>query len=109
MSADVRRFFQLINADEVLGTHRGLFQMAVDMRPLTREELVRSLPRELERLARSLLGRLRTERPAARRATFIIPSINGFSVVIRGLWRLGMLVGHYPLLLFKGLTFKEAA
>ena len=37
--------------------------MAVDMRPLTREELVRSLPRELERLARSLLGRLRTERP----------------------------------------------
>ena len=62
-SADVRRFFQLINADEVLGTHRGLFQMAVDMRPLTREELVRSLPRELERLARSLLGRLRTERP----------------------------------------------
>jgi len=63
LSADVRRFFQLINADEVLGTHRGLFQMAVDMRPLTREELVRSLPRELERLARSLLGRLRTERP----------------------------------------------
>jgi hypothetical protein len=62
LSADVRRFFQLINADEVLGTHRGLFQMAVDMRPLTREELVRSLPRELERLARSLLGRLRTER-----------------------------------------------
>jgi hypothetical protein len=23
-----------------------------------------------------------------------IPSINGFSVVIRGLWRFGMLVGH---------------
>src|SRR6516165_4297839 len=63
LSADVRRPFQLINADEVLGTHRGLFQMAVDMRPLTREELIRSLPRELERLARSLLGRLRTERP----------------------------------------------
>src|SRR5262249_48381449 len=41
----------------------GLFQMAVDMRPLTREELVRSLPRELERLARSPLGRLRTEGP----------------------------------------------
>src|SRR6516165_10486429 len=41
----------------------GLFQMAVDIRPLTREELVRSLPRELERLARSFLGRLRTERP----------------------------------------------
>jgi hypothetical protein len=37
--------------------------MAVDMRPLTREELVRSLLRELERLARALLGRLRTERP----------------------------------------------
>src|SRR6478672_9406809 len=85
----------------------GLFQMAVDMRPLTREELVRSLPRELERLARSLLGHLRTERPPLG-ATFIIPSINGFSVVIRGFWRLGMLVGHYPLLLFKGLTFKEA-
>jgi hypothetical protein len=55
LSADVRRFFQLINADEVLGTHRGLFQMAVDMRPLTREELVRSLPRELERLARAVV------------------------------------------------------
>src|SRR5262249_49662907 len=41
----------------------GLFQMAVDMRPLTREELVGSLPRELECLARAPLGRLRTERP----------------------------------------------
>src|SRR5260370_12781349 len=41
----------------------GLFQMAVDMRPLTREELVESLPRELECLARAPLGRLRTERP----------------------------------------------
>ena len=37
--------------------------MAVDMRPLTREELVGSLPRELECLARAPLGRLRTERP----------------------------------------------
>ena len=40
---------------------------------------------------------------AARRATFIIPAVDGFGIVVRGLWRLGMFVGHYPLLLFKGL------
>ena len=38
-----------------------------------------------------------------------IPAVDGFGIVVRGLWRLGMFVGHYPLLLFKGLTFKEAA